>query len=348
MKLYRKIETGARTYNYFCPVFVGDRLIYFVLNNDSAFIRCEDVVEGDVVWEYFVNDAFTSRCVQQLYGGIVWQNRIIFATERMILSLDLETGTEQSEMKVLTDKPDLSVVGNNLFVTSGNEIIKIDLVKGKIIKRKKYRVKWLVGPVLEDDGKLYVATSNSKILRISNDDLTETLNCKYPGTWSVGVPAGIVGDRIVGSSYSQYVICFDKNTGEPLWQKKKKAGSEPSQVIDADKGIIYSCENINNKHITALRISDGKKLWDKETEIWEITDIDSKSMAGFLKSDNGDYEFVQIDKMTGELIAAQDIPKMHKSLEEPFRSYSMPMEIVHSDRFVAFVCGTGDIYQIQW
>ena len=55
-----------------------------------------------------------------------------------------------------------------------------------------------------------------------------------------------VGDRIVGSSYSQYVICFDKNTGEPFWQKKKKAGSEPSQVIDADKGIIYSCGNIGN------------------------------------------------------------------------------------------------------
>ena len=223
MKLFRKIETGAVPYNYYCPVFNGERLIYFVLNKDgNVLIRCEDIAAGRTVWEHRLDKAVSGSCMRQLFGGVMWQDQILFATEYNIFSLNMETGSKNMDIAVETDRPELTIAGDTLFVTSANEIIKIDLTKGEIKKRKKYRVKWLVGPAWEDNGKLYVSTSNSKILRISEDDLAADFEYKYPGSWSVGVPAGIVGDRLVGSSYSQYVVSFDKNTGEILWQNKNR------------------------------------------------------------------------------------------------------------------------------
>ena len=348
LKLLKKIETGAVPYNYYCPVFNGERLIYFVLNKDgNAVIRCEDIDSGKTVWEHCLDKAVPGGCVRQLVGGVMWQDQILFATEHSIFSLNLETGSKTMDIAVETDRPELTIAGDTLFVTSGNELIKIDLTKGKIVKRKKYRVKWLVGPAREESGRLYVSTSNSKILRINEGDLAADLEYKYPGSWSVGVPAGIVGDRLVGSSYSQYVVSFDKNTGEILWQKKKKTGSEPSQVIDADGGVIYHCENLNNKMITALRISDGKKLWDREAEIRGITDLDTNTLVGFLKNESGEYEFTKISKKTGDFEPIEDAPKMHENTEEPYSHYRMPLEIAVSGRFFIFACGTGDIYVFE-
>ncbi len=347
MKLYRKIETEAADYNFFCPVFNGERLIYFVLNKDGkAVIRCEDITGKKTVWEHLLDKAMQGNCIRQLYGGVIWQGQILFATEHNIFSLNLETGLKQFDIQTETHRTELTVAGDFLFAINRNEIIKIDLLKGKIVKRKKYRVKWLVGPVLEDSGRLYAATSNSKILRISEDNLEADLEYKYPGSWSVGVPAGIAGDSLVGSSYSQYVISFDKNTGEPVWKKKKKTGSEPSQVIDAANGVIYHCENINNEMITALRISDGKKLWSLEAAIWSLMDIDSDTMVGFLKSADV-YEFVKISKKTGDIIPIEGAPEMHERKEEPFCGFRMPAEIACSAELVAFACGTGDIYVFE-
>ena len=118
-------------------------------------------------------------------------------------------------------------------------------------------------------------------------------------------------------------------------------------MIDADGGAIYHCENLNNKMITALRISDGKKLWDREAEIWGLTDLDSATLAGFLKTDSGDCEFIKISKKTCDFEPIEDAPKMHENTEEPYSHYRMPLEIAVSGRFFLFACGTGDIYVFE-
>jgi outer membrane protein assembly factor BamB len=153
------------------------------------------------------------------------EKAIVVCTRYYVVALNKNEGTVLWQFSVDLADSGITIIDNTLFLTEQNRFILLNMEIGKKIKQKKrYRVNWLCESVVEYQKRLFVSTSNSKIIEIDRDTLDIVNEFKFTEKWSVGVSPLFFNNRMYANSYGAYTVCFDLQTNETIWRVKKNSG----------------------------------------------------------------------------------------------------------------------------
>lgn len=226
-------------------------------------------------------------------------NDIVFiCTNYELLAIELKSGKKiwSKSFKKNTD-PEISIIHNRLFFSNWGEIQELNVTNGKKISSRKPRIKWFDSEIIEYNKRLFVSTSNSKILELSFS--LEVLNeYKFPGSWAVGCQPIIYNGQLISSSYGSKIISFDLESNLPFKKIAKKAGSVPYQIKIENCGYFYE-GHLANK-LTCYDLNNYKKKWTTQIEhIQFLKNINGKLISIFKKNDK--YVVGEIEITKGEI-----------------------------------------------
>lgn len=150
--------------------------------------------------------------------------------------------------------------------------------------------------------RIFVSTSNSKIIELNLDTLEIENEFKFLESWSIDSTPSFSNNFMLSNSYSAYAICFDLSTNEPLWRVKKTAGAQPNQLLDENNQLFFIVEaSFYNPKLSAFNIKNGKKLWNQDYFIYDLKNLANNSLIGLLKNESGQYFIACINKRNGIL-----------------------------------------------
>lgn len=259
-------------------------------------IRSINIANHATNWIYSLEDK-----EDQVKGKPIIHNElIIVCTNDYLFALDKKNGTIVWKIKVRLYDPSISIIDGILYLNEKNETTLFDIKVGKKIKSKKYRIQWLCGSVVEYNGRLFISTSNSKIIEISKDTLEIINEFKFVGKWAIGVAPLFFDNRMYSNSYTSNVICFDLEINNPIWKVKKNAGSEPKHILLPNE-MYCAIEAFNPTKITTYSFEKGKKLWSKEYHIHSLENFDKQNLIGLLKNEDEQYNVCLINKKDGKI-----------------------------------------------
>lgn len=276
-------------------------------------IRCINTETTTVKWSFSLKDEgdyVTSR-------PIVQKDKYLFTTNNYIIALNRKDGSVLWQIKHKLWTTNISVMDNLIYLSNDNELIVLNSENGKTIKSKKYRVEWLDSEVIKHNNRLFISTSNSKIIEINFDSLKIENEFKYPGVWAIGCTPCFINNLMLSNSYASYVSCFDLSTNEISWRSKKQVGTEPQQLLDEENQLFFIVERVQVYRLSAITIKNGKKLWTQNYHIHDLKNLNNNSIAGILKNQNGQYFIGTINKRNG--ILETEICLSNYSFDERFQ-----------------------------
>lgn len=289
---------------YPCYPIIENEFIYIGLrftDKDSDInsvksyqIQKIDSKSGNVLWSIDLSDD-TVLC-----KPIILDDKILFSTNSGLIAINKLDGKQVWKFKAKIWTSHLNFIDNKIYLTNKNAIEVIDIKSGKRLKQKKYRIKWIDSPVITENNKLFISTSNSKILKIDKESLEILTEYKYPGGWAIATTPVFYKNQILSNSYASYITSFDIDSGDVIWRIKKKVGSEPKQIINSE--FLYAIEILGAHKLTSINLSKGKKVWSKDYHIHELIDFDNNTLLGTLKQEDGQYIIGFLSKKNGELM----------------------------------------------
>ncbi|MGN5953992.1 PQQ-binding-like beta-propeller repeat protein [Sphingobacterium lactis] len=263
-------------------------------------VRCINLETKNTKWIFKLKDEedFVNST------PILYKDKFICTTNKYIIALDKNSGNIlwQVEVPYKLWTTNLSVIDDLLYLYFEKELKVLNCENGKTLKTKKYKVHWLCGSIVKYNDRLFVSTSNSKIIGLNLDTLEIENEYKFPGSWSIDSTPSFTNNLMLSNSYSAYAICFDLSTNEPLWRVKKTAGSQPNQLLDDQNQLFFIVEaSFYNPKLSAINIKNGKKLWNQDYFINDFKNLDNNNIIGLLKNESGQYFIACINKQNGML-----------------------------------------------
>jgi len=295
---------------------------------ESYQIRKINSKTEDVIWSIDLNKD------SLLCKPIIVENKILFSTNSGLIAIDKLNGKQIWKFKAKIWTSHLSSLDNKIYLTNKNAIEIIDIDSGKRQKQKKYRIKWIDSPVVSKNNKLFVSTSNSKIIEIDKESLDILTEYKYPGGWAIANTPGFYQNQILSNSYASYITSFDIETGDIIWRIKKKVGSEPKQLITPE--FLYAVEILGAHKLTSINLSKGKKVWSKDYHIHELVEFNNKTLLGTLKQDDGQYIIGFINKKNGEI--TNTLPSNDFKFDDKFQYRLWSEAIIENNNTESIVC----------
>ncbi|MCE7040301.1 PQQ-binding-like beta-propeller repeat protein [Dyadobacter sp. CY312] len=230
---------------------------------------------------------------------ILHKNKYYITTNNYIIALNKNDGSIVWQIKYKLWITNINIIDDLIYLCNDKEIKVINCENGKTIKSKKYRVKWLDSKVVKHNNRLFVSTSNSKIIEVNIDTLEIENEFKYSGGWAIASTPIFTNNLMLSNSYASYASCFDLTTNETLWRTNKQVGAEPKQLLDEDNQLFFIVEILQVYRLSAITIKNGKKLWTQEYHIQDLKNLNDKSIIGLLKNKNGQYFIGIINKRDG-------------------------------------------------
>jgi outer membrane protein assembly factor BamB len=260
-------------------------------------IRLINFETKTVKWNYSLKDEGDFVTSQP----ILYKNKYYITTNNYIFALDKNDGSVVWQIKYKLWTTNINVVDDLIYLCNHKEIKVINCENGKIIKSKKYRVNWIDSKLVKYNNRLFVSTSNSKIIEVNIDTLEIENEFKYSGGWAIASTPVFTNNLMLSNSYASTASCFDLTTNEILWRTKKQVGAEPKQLIDEVNQIFFIVEILQVYRLSAVDIKNGKKLWTQEYHIHDLKNLNDKSIIGLLKNKYGQYFIGIINKSNGIL-----------------------------------------------
>jgi outer membrane protein assembly factor BamB len=304
MKLIKKIQIG----NSFCypcyPLVEKDNLYIGIRYNgvdspanlsDGFQLQKQNFRSGEVFWTLDIDDK------DILCKPIISNNKLIVTTKNNIFAIDKENSYIIWNVKMKNSHSHLSVINGLIYLINDNSITVIDSESGKKVATKKYRIKWFDSPVVVNDDRFFVSTSNSKIIEVHKDTLEVINEYKYPGGWAIACTPDFFSNQIISNSYSAYVSSFDIDSSEIVWRVKKQVGSQPKQLLISKDELLLFSEGLNKYELSAIKLSKGKKIWSKEYHIQALSDYSNDEIASIMMNRDGQYLLCLINKNDGNI-----------------------------------------------
>jgi PQQ-like domain len=260
-------------------------------------IRLINIKTKNVKWTYSLKDEgdyVTSR-------PILHNDKYFITTNNYIIALNKNDGVVLWQIKYKLWTTNINIIDDLIYLCNDKEIRVLNCENGKTIKSKKYRVKWLDSKVVKHNDRLFVSTSNSKIIEVNSDTLEIENEFKYSGGWAVASTPSFTNNLMLSNSYASYASCFDLTTNEVLWRVKKQVGTEPKQHLDEDNQIFFIVEILQEYRLSAISIKNGKKLWTHNYHIHDLKNLNNNNVIGLLKNQNGQYYIGVINKLKGTM-----------------------------------------------
>lgn len=295
---------------------------------ESYQIRKINSETEDIIWSVDLNKD------NLLCKPIIIENKILFSTSNGLIAINKLNGEQIWKFKAKIWNSHLSSLDNKVYLTNKNAIEIIDIDSGKRQKQKKYRIKWIDSPVVSKNNKLFISTSNSKIIEIDKESLDILTEYKYPGGWAIANTPEFYQNQILSNSYASYITSFDIETGDIIWRIKKKVGSEPKQLITPE--FLYAIEILGAHKLTSINLSKGKKVWSKDYHIHELVDFDNTTLLGTLKQEDGQYVISFINKKNGEII--NSLPSNDFKFDDKFQYRLWSEAIIENNNTESIIC----------
>ncbi|WP_282133770.1 PQQ-binding-like beta-propeller repeat protein [Cellulophaga baltica] len=323
---------------YPCYPIIEDEFIYLGLrftNKDSDInsvksyqIRKINSKTEDIIWSINLSED-TVLC-----KPIIIESKIFFSTTSGLIAIDKLNGRQVWKYKAKIWDSHLSSIDDKIYLTNKNAIEVIDVSSGTRQKQKKYRIKWIDSPVVTKNSKLFISTSNSKILEIDKNSLEILTEYKYPGGWAIATTPEFYQNQILSNSYASYITSFDIDTGDIVWRIKKKVGSEPKQLITSES--LFAIEILRAHKLTSINLSKGKKTWSKDYHIHELIDFDDNTLLGTLKQEDGQYVIGFLNKKSGELM--NSLPPNNFKFDDKFQYRLWSEAVIEKNDNKSVVC----------
>ncbi len=189
---------------------------------EKGLLHCLSAESGQVIWQYQSDDAITSNLV-------IWQDAVLFGGDDRSVRIVDKNGLLSGKIDVgaRTGKT-LSVEENLLFFGTEDRYLRcVDL--------NSQKTKWKI----RSGGATFVppVVSGKRVLFLCWNCVLYCLN-KKNGTifWWGSVPSRsyyrieVIEDRVVASSFSPKILCFDLKTGENIgtYEASQEIKSNPA------------------------------------------------------------------------------------------------------------------------
>ncbi len=234
---------------------------------------------------------------------------LIVATSRQTYAFDLQSGRLAWSRKNSAEELNfhwLSVINGELFESIDNAICRVEPRTGKILHKQKYRVHWLSGALVLNDGRFFVASSNSKILELDPQSLKPINQFKFPGGWSVRAEPQFLAGRMISTFYGASAVAFELASGEVAWRSAKLVGAEGSHASDPDTGRYFHSSNRADQRTAPLigvDVASGKRLWALKLLVEKFCVLPGGELLAVINVDerNGQFQVVRVDPASGKI-----------------------------------------------
>jgi hypothetical protein len=246
-------------------------------DTDARFIAV-DLPSRQITWSYDFDVSARKKTTAPPSNHVcatplIWQDTIFVASSHELACLDKKDGKKIWSIK-FADIADikLSIIEEQLYLVNGNLIQVIHPGTGKVMNKRKHRVKWFDSPVISYESRFFIATASSKIVELSGN-LNMIHEYPYAGGWATACTPLFHGNLMVSGSYAGSITAFNLLTHQPEWSIRKKAGAAPLQTYRNGTALFY------DGHIDALlrciTLPHKKTNWSLDLEKVQALHINS-------------------------------------------------------------------------
>ena len=235
-----------------------------VVNDADLYAHCL-TTKGKLLWRKSLLESFekdgTRILIDQIAGGAYYQSKptaangsVYFGTPaRFVYAVDALTGAEKWKFELgaaISGAP--TIYDDKIYIGQQGgeeEFYCLDATTGEEIWNQK--TGWVWGSANASDGMVYVPGIDGYVMAL--DAANGSMVWRHRFHKSVCSEPAVEGDVVIFGSWDNYLIAFDKKTGEVKWQYQP--GATDSGVAIFKNGKIY----FKNKCLDA---ATGKLVWE--------------------------------------------------------------------------------------
>jgi len=237
------------------PALIHENTV-FIGNLDGTFYAI-DLNSGKKKWEYETDN--------QIIGSANWwsngKTTFIFvgSYDFYLHCLDAKTGAVKwkYESDNYINGAAASAGGKAYFGGCDGFLHVVDIATGKPDKKIDVAT-YVAGSVTVEGEKAWIGDYDGVFFQV------DVKNAKMAWKWQhettklqfIASPA-LSGNHVLTANHNKFLYCFEKNTGEKLWEYNTGRQVEASPVIAGDKVLVANMRG----DLAMVNLSDGKPVW---------------------------------------------------------------------------------------
>lgn len=220
----------------FTRVGVDDGMVYF--GNSLGYVKCVDIVSGEVVWSYKTDASLFGR------PAVIGKYLVVPSADKRLIWLDKRTGEFVKENKC-EDGPYVAdgVVVDDILYQGGYKKFEAWSMDGDLIWRNTDFNNYCQAAAVVDGNDIIFGAWDT-YLRCLDKNTGET---KWK--WNNGKSANMLGpgnvvpvvtnDKVIIVAPDRFMTCLNRETGEEIWRSNKYKVRE-SMGKSADGKVVYA------------------------------------------------------------------------------------------------------------
>ncbi|HPF51381.1 MAG TPA: PQQ-binding-like beta-propeller repeat protein, partial [Draconibacterium sp.] len=232
-KLLWKFETSN---SIEAPALILEKVVY--IGNLNGTLYALDLNTGKKLWEY--------ECDNQIIGSANWwkvgdKTHIVVGSYDFYLHcVDAKTG--EGLWKYETDNfingAPACEDGMAMFGGCDGYLHLVDIATGKLVKKVDVAT-YVAGSVAVEKNDVYIGDYDGRFFQVDlkSDKTTWVWSDDKTHLQFIASPA-LVGEKVLTANHNKFLYCFNKNTGEKLWEYNTGRNVEASPVVVKDKVLV--------------------------------------------------------------------------------------------------------------
>ena len=195
---------------------------------------CIDTINGNVLWK---QSNTGHSYIPKIYNDLIYN-----CIGNDIFCMNLENGLiiwTQNEPSTYLFNPKIF---KQFVIASGHGVINIyDLRLGQMLTRIETGEQSSIREIINDEENIYFGDENGYFYSYNLSNLDAKLNWKLQTGGKIQTIPAISGQNIFLLNDASKLFAIDKNSGEPVFEKKLKGEGNISGVTLANDKIYFSC-----------------------------------------------------------------------------------------------------------
>lgn len=195
---------------------------------------CIDTINGNVLWK---QSNIGHSYIPKIYNDLIYN-----CIGNDIFCMNLENGLiiwTQNEPSTYLLNPKIF---KQFVIASGHGVINIyDLQLGQMLTRIETGEQSSIREIINDEENIYFGDENGYFYSYNLSNLDAKLNWKLQTGGKIQTIPAISGQNIFLLNDACKLFAIDKNSGEPVFEKKLKGEGNISGVTLANDKIYFSC-----------------------------------------------------------------------------------------------------------
>jgi outer membrane protein assembly factor BamB len=240
------------------PALIHNNTVY--IGNLDGTLYALDLNTGAKKWEYETDNQIIGSANWWEAGGKTYI--FVGSYDYYLHCVDAKTGEVQwkYESDNFINGAAGCFNGKAFFGGCDGYLHQVDIVTGQADKKIDVATYVPGSPAVEKD-KAYLGDYDGRFFEvdIKNEKTTWEWTHSETNLPFIASPA-ISGNRLFTANHNKFLYCFDKDTGEKIWEYNTGNRVEASPVVAGNKVIVANMRG----DLALVNISDGKVVWTYE------------------------------------------------------------------------------------